>query len=194
MIFGLLKQKLAFFRCLSGRGTSSGQAPESGCRLLITMERQAVTFLVYAMSIDSFGPCSFAPGPITPQTTRQASGNMSPSIFIRGMVHPHPAKPGSLPKTARLAELTAASRHGVNSGPCHPDTAILTSTDTLAPQGGSFSSASFKAATGASCSTGEEALKQSLSSSWVAILVMLSPTQGVLPAQAQLMKAPSNLP
>ena len=74
-----------------------------------------------------------------------ASGNFSPSIPMKGMLPPSPRAIGGFPKKLREARSTDEASHCASGGASQPIDAFSPSKVTRAPEGGSFSSASFTA-------------------------------------------------
>ena len=58
--------------------------------LAMMLAMQAVSFFAKGTCRNSLGPWAFDSGPSTPVTTNCASGNLSVSIFMNGMVPPSP--------------------------------------------------------------------------------------------------------
>ena len=85
------------------------------------------------MSRNSLGPWALEPGPSTPVMRNWALGNLTPSMFMNGMVPPSPIHAASLPNACLEAASTALASQGAVSGAFQPLAAASISKCTRAP-------------------------------------------------------------
>src|SRR5690606_22681184 len=135
------------------RGRGAAQGPHRAACAATMSATHAVRRLPVAMCRNSFGPCAFECGPSTPVTRNCALGKRSASMFMNGMVPPVPMYIASRPKKCRDAVCSASSSHGARGGAFQPAMQEPISNVTVAPYGGSLSSAVFTLRAAASGST-----------------------------------------
>ena len=97
---------------------------------------------------NSFGPCALDSGPSTPVMTNWAFGYRSPSIAMNGIDPPMPQAPVGRPKWVIDASSSAVWSQRSVGAAFQPGACSCTVSVTVAPDGGSVSTAVRSAATG----------------------------------------------
>src|SRR5471032_1772687 len=93
----------------------------------------ADTFLAMGICRNSLGPWALECGPNTPVTTNWVLGNFAPSMAIKGIEPPSPAKATGWPNAAWLALSSADASQGAVAGAFQPLSACGSSKEISAP-------------------------------------------------------------